>query len=189
MAECIIRDFEKLLLQRKCDERWLVCYRVHLLITNIPLSTASTCMQCNNASFLQITTHRVKHISVRSYPIRISVTARKLPSLTGHKMHVSKFHVSKSRHFFFLPVRLSDSKNRSSPKHILTPKRRLICKYEFYLHFQCQLITPTTSLSIVLQLWITPHYDSKNGPHWTWIKMTDKIGWGGSYCCYSKSAC
>jgi hypothetical protein len=145
------------------------------------LSTANTCTRCNNPSFLQITIHFFKHISVTLSPIRISMIV--LPqcnekmsiALTVHKMRVCKFQLSKSRLLFLLLLRLSEFRNRSSPKHVITPKRRRISKYKFYLHFQRQLITATTSLRILLQLWITLHCDSKDRPHWTWIKITDKI--------------
>jgi hypothetical protein len=96
--------------------------------------------------------------------------------ITVHKMHVCKFHVSKSWQLFFPPlVNQYGLKARSSPTHVVNPKRRWICKQDFCLHFQHQLLTPTTSFSTVLQLLITLHCVSKNGRTEYESKLLTKI--------------
>jgi hypothetical protein len=80
--------------------RWVILYTL--------LITANTCMRHSSICFLQIAMHCFKHTSVRLSPIRISTMvfpqcSEKISiALTVHKMHVCKFHVSKSGHFFLV---------------------------------------------------------------------------------------
>jgi len=95
------------LLQRKCDECWLMGYLVryptHPLNPHIASSASSKYLRHEGDCFSQITKHAFKYTSVRS-PVRISIlilpecSERISIAKTTHEIHIRILHISKSRH-------------------------------------------------------------------------------------------
>jgi hypothetical protein len=90
------------MLQKKCDECWLMGYCVpcptHPLIPHIASSTASTFMHNENACFSQITMHPFKYTSVGLSPIPIFPQCSERISIakTIQEMHIRELRVSRS---------------------------------------------------------------------------------------------
>jgi hypothetical protein len=93
------------LLQKKCDECWLMGYRVRYPAeTSSHSFTASRRMRHESACFCHVTMHPFKYTSVRLSPIRISMltfNAGKVSiAKTVHDVHVCILCVSKSSRIF-----------------------------------------------------------------------------------------